>query len=108
MRMICQKFASKVNINVDSKIYLFNNRPLSINPELHKSLGQQINTNDTGDKEILVLDNPDKEYTIKLHYKGEVKEDKYKQGDKNESLFEQIRNFFLYKEEVFSLYVTGF
>ena len=107
MRIICQKFASKVNINVDSKIYLYNNKPLSINPELDKTLGQQIDTSETGDKEIIVLDDPDKEYTIKLHFEGEVKEVKYKQGTKNESVFEQIGNYFSLKRKSFFALCNG-
>ena len=107
MRIICQKFASKVNINVDSKIYLYNNKPLSINPEINKTLGQQIDTNDTGDKEITVLDDTDKEYTIKLHFEGEVKEVKYKQGGKNESLFEQIGSYFSLKRKSFFALCNG-
>ena len=37
MRNICEKFAVKADIEVDSKIYLYNNKPLSINPELNKT-----------------------------------------------------------------------
>jgi len=94
MRNICEKFAVKADIKVDSKIYLYNNKPLSINPELNKTFGQQINSTDTGDKEITVLDDPDKEYTVKLHYEGAVKEVKIKQDEKYGSLLTQIGNYF--------------
>ena len=107
MRIICQKFAAKVNINVDSKIYLYNNKPLSINQGLDKTLGEQINTNENGDKEIVVLDDPDKEFTIKLHYEGEVKEMKYKQGDKKESIFAQIGQYFSLQRKSFFALCNG-
>jgi hypothetical protein len=107
MRNICEKFAVKADIEVDSKIYLYNNKPLSISPELNKSLGQQIDTNDTGDKEITVLDNPDKEYTVKLHYDGAVKEIKVKKDEKYGSLFDQIGSYFSLKAKSFYTLCNG-
>ena len=107
MRTICQKFAAKVDINVDSKIYLHNNKPLSINPELNKTFGQQIDSNDTNDKEIIVLDDPDKEYTIKLHFEGEVKEVKLKENENYESLFDKIGNYFSLKRKSFYALCNG-
>ena len=107
MRNICEKFAVKADIKVDSKIYLYNNKPLSINPELNKSFGQQINSTDTGDKEITVLDDPDKEYTVKLHYEGAVKEVKIKQDEKYGSLFSQIGNYFSLKAKSFYTLCNG-
>ena len=73
MRAICQKFATKAEINVDSKIYLYNGKCLSINPKLDLTLGKQITINDTNEIQILVLDDPDKEYIVTLEYNGEVK-----------------------------------
>ena len=107
MRNICEKFAVKADIKVDSKIYLYNNKPLSINPELNKSFGQQINSTDTGDKEITVLDDPDKEYTVKLYYEGAVKEVKIKQDEKYGSLFTQIGNYFSLKTKSFYTLCNG-
>ena len=107
MRNICEKFAVKADIEVDSKIYLYNNKPLSISPELNKTLGQQIDTNDTGDKEITVLDNPDKEYTVKLHYDGAVKEVKVKKDEKYGSLFDQIGSYFSLKAKSFYTLCNG-
>ena len=107
MRNICEKFAVKADIKVDSKIYLYNNKPLNINPELNKSFGQQINSTDTGDKEITVLDDPDKEYTVKLYYEGAVKEVKIKQDEKYGSLFTQIGNYFSLKTKSFYTLCNG-
>ena len=107
MRNICEKFAVKADIEVDSKIYLYNNKPLSISPELNKTLGQQIDTNDTGDKEIIVLDDPDKEYTVKLHYEGAVKEVKIKKDEKYGSLFNQIGSYFSLKAKSFYTLCNG-
>ena len=107
MRNICEKFALKADIKVDSKIYLYNNKPLSIIPELNKTFGQQIDSNDTGDKEIIVLDDPDKEYTVKLHYEGTVKEVKIKQNEKFGSIFEQIGNYFSLKAKSFYTLCNG-
>ena len=107
MRYICEKFAVKADIEVDSKIYLYNNKPLSINPELNKTLGQQIDTNDTGDKVITVLDDPDKEYTVKLHYDGAIKEVKVKKDEKYGSLFEQIGSYFSLKAKSFYTLCNG-
>ena len=72
MRAICQKFATKVDIKVDSKIYLCNGKCLSINPKLDLTLGKQITINETNEIQILVLDDPDKEYIITLEYNGEI------------------------------------
>ena len=107
MRNICEKFAVKADIKVDSKIYLYNNKPLSINRELNKTFAQQIDSNDTGDKEITVLDNPDEEYTIKLHYEGTIKEVKLKQDEKYGSLFTQIGNFFSLKAKSYYTLCNG-
>ena len=107
MRNICEKFAVKADIKVDSKIYLYNNKPLSINPELNKTFGQQIDSNDMGDKVITVLDDPDKEYTVKLHYEGTVKEVKIKQDVKYGSLFDQIGNYFSLKAKSFYTLCNG-
>jgi hypothetical protein len=107
MRYICEKFAVKADIEVDSKIYLYNNKPLSINPELNKTLGQQIDANDTGDKVISVLDDPDKEYTVKLHYDGAIKEVKVKKDEKYGSLFEQIGSYFSLKAKSFYTLCNG-
>ena len=107
MRNICEKFAVKADIKVDSKIYLYNNKPLSINPELNKTFGQQIDSNDMGDKVITVLDDPDKEYTVKLHYEGRVKEVKIKQDVKYGSLFDQIGNYFSLKAKSFYTLCNG-
>ena len=107
MRNICEKFAVKADIKVDSKIYLYNNKPLSINPELNKTFGQQIDSKDIGDKEITVLDHPDKEYTVKLHYEGRVKEVKIKQDVKYGSLFDQIGNYFSLKAKSFYTLCNG-
>ena len=107
MRNICEKFAVKADIEVDSKIYLYNNKPLSISPELNKTLGQQIDTNDTGDKEITVLDDPDKEYTVKLHYDGAVKEVKVKKDETYGSLFQQIGSYFSLKAKSFYTLCNG-
>jgi len=101
MRSICEKFAVKADIKVDSKIYLYNNKPLSINPELNKTFGEQIDSNDIGDKVITVLDHPDKEYTVKLHYEGTIKEVKLKQDDSYSSLFALIGNYFSLKAKGF-------
>ena len=67
MRFICQRFATKAQINVDSKIYICDNKTLSINQKLNLSFGEQINSKDTNDKEIMVLDDRDKEFTLNLH-----------------------------------------
>lgn len=107
MRNICEKFAVKADIEVDSKIYLYNNKPLSINPNLNKTFGQQIDSNDTGDKVITVLDDPDKEYVVKLHYEGKVKEVKLKKDEKYGSLFEQIGSYFSLKAKSFYTLCNG-
>ena len=62
MRDICKKFASKIDADVDSKIYILNNTKLNINSDLNLTLAQQINSDDINDKEIQVFDNKDKEY----------------------------------------------
>lgn len=81
MRDICQRFATKVEINVDSKIYLSNGKCLSINPKTNLTLGKQVTLKDTNDIQILVLDDPDKEYFITLEYNGEVKKISSKEAD---------------------------
>ena len=101
------KICCKGWYKVDSKLYLYNNKPLSINPELNKTFGQQINSTDTGDKEITVLDDPDKEYTVKLHYEGYIKEVKIKQNEKYGSLFSQIGNYFSLKAKSFYALCNG-
>ena len=55
-------------INIDTKNYLYDNKPLSINANLGKTFREQINSNDTSDKEIIVLDDLDKEYNLKVLY----------------------------------------
>ena len=86
MRNICQKFAVKAQVNVDSKIYICENKTLSINPNLNLSFGEQINSKDTNDKEIMVLDDRDKEYTIQFIYNGEKKEIKVNEGENYQSI----------------------
>lgn len=105
MRDICQKFATKAEINVDSKIYFWKEKILSINPNLDSTIGKQINISDTNDIQIKVLDDPDKEYIIKFHYNGEVKTITSKG---NENLMDIGYNLFnLSKQKVFGL-VNGF
>ena len=60
-----------------------------------------------GDKVITVLDDPDKEYTVKLHYEGRVKEVKIKQDVKYGSLFDQIGNYFSLKAKSFYTLCNG-
>ena len=60
-----------------------------------------------GDKVITVLDDPDKEYTVKLHYEGTVKEVKIKQDVKYGSLFDQIGNYFSLKAKSFYTLCNG-
>ena len=107
MRNICEKFAVKADIEVDSKIYLYNNKPLSINPNLNKTFRQKIDSNDTGDKVITVLDDPDKEFVVKLHYEGAVKEIKLKKDEKYGSLFDQIGSYFSLKAKSFYTLCNG-
>ena len=94
MRNICQKFAVKAQVNVDSKIYICENKTLSINPNLNLSFGEQINSKDTNDKEIMVLDDRDKEYTIQFIYNGEKKEIKVNEGENYQSILSQIGKMF--------------
>jgi len=107
MRSICEKFAVKADIKVDSKIYLYNNKSLSINPELNKTFREQIDSNDIGDKVITVLDHPDKEYTVKLHYEGTIKEVKLNQDESYGSLFALIGNYFSLKAKSFYTLCNG-
>ena len=94
MRNICQKFAVKAQVNVDSKIYICENKTLSINPNLNLSFGEQINSKDTNDKEIMVLDDRDKEYTIQFIYNGEKKEIKVNEDENYQSILSQIGKMF--------------
>ena len=81
MRDICQKFASKINADVDSKIYIFNNAKLNINSDLNLTFAQQVNSDDIDGKEIQVFDNKDSEYTVNFIYKGVNKEIKVKETE---------------------------
>ena len=92
MRAICQKFATKVDIKVDSKIYLCNGKCLSINPKLDLTLGKQITINETNEIQILVLDDPDKEYIVTLEYNGEIKKVSSKEVQ-NLSFASKVFNF---------------
>ena len=107
MRSICEKFAVKADIKVDSKIYLYNNKTLSINPELNKTFIEQIGSNDIGDKVITVLDHPDKEYTVKLQYEGTIKEVTVNQDESYGSLFSIIGNYFSLKAKSFYTLCNG-
>ena len=105
MRDICQKFASKINADVDSKVYIFNNTKLNINSDLNLTFAQQINTDDINDKEIQVYDNKDKEYTVKFTYKGENKEIKVKETETVGGLTDIIGRYIKRKKNsFFSLY----
>ena len=105
MRDICQKFASKINVDVDSKIYIFNNTKLNINSELNLTFAEQVNSDDIINKEIQVFDNKDNEYTIKFTYKGENKEIKVKDTETVGSLTDIIGKYIKKKKTSFySLY----
>jgi hypothetical protein len=105
MRDICQKFASKINADVDSKIYIFNNAKLNINSDLNLTFAQQVNSDDIDGKEIQVFDNKDSEYTVKFTYKGENKEIKVKETETVGSVFDTIGKFIKKKKSsFFSLY----
>ena len=105
MRDICQKFASKINADVDSKVYIFNNTKLNINTDLNLTFAQQINSDDINDKEIQVYDNKDKEYTVKFTYKGENKEIKVKETETVGGLTDIIGRYIKKKKNsFFSLY----
>ena len=105
MRNICQKFAVKAQVNVDSKIYICENKTLSINPNLNLSFGEQINSKDTNEKEIMVLDDRDKEYTIQFIYNGEKKEIKVNEGENYQSILSKIGNMFNKgKKKLMSIY----
>jgi hypothetical protein len=105
MRDICKKFASKIDADVDSKIYILNNTKLNINSDLNLTLAQQINSDDINDKEIQVFDNKDKEYTVKFTYKGENKEIKVKETETVGGLTDIIGRYIKKKKNsFFSLY----
>ena len=105
MRVICQKFATKAEINVDSQIYFWNDRILSINPELGLTLGKQINTSDKNDIQILVFDDPDKKYILTLNYNGEVKKISSKGNESLNDIINKVFNFG--KNKIYGLY-NGF
>ena len=105
MRDICKKFASKINADVDSKVYIFNNTKLNISSDLNLTFAQQINSDDINDKEIQVYDNKDKEYTVKFTYKGENKEIKVKETETVGGLTDIIGKYIKKKKNsFFSLY----
>ena len=105
MRDICQKFASKINADVDSKVYIFNNTKLNISSDLKLTFAQQITSEDINDKEIQVFDNKDSEYTVKFTYKGENKEIKVKDTETVGGVFDIIGNYLKKKKSsFFSLY----
>jgi hypothetical protein len=105
MRDICQKFAFKINADVDSKVYIFNNTKLNINSDLNLTFAQQVNSDDIDGKEIQVFDNKDSEYTVKFTYKGENKEIKVKETETVGSVFDTIGKFIKKKKSsFFSLY----
>ena len=105
MRDICQKFASKINADVDSKIYIFNNAKLNINSDLNLTFAQQVNSDDIDGKEIQVFDNKDSEYTVNFIYKGVNKEIKVKETETVGSVFDTIGKFIKKKKSsFFSLY----
>ena len=98
MRNICQKFAVKAQVNVDSKIYICENKTLSINPNLNLSFGEQINSKDINDKEIMVLDDRDKEFTLKFTYNGEQKEIKVNEEENFLSILSKLGTMFVDKK----------
>lgn len=104
-RSICEKFATKAQINIDSKIYICDGKTLSIKKELNLSFSEQINLEDTNEKEIMVLDDRDKEYTINVNLNGENKLIKAKGDESYESLMSKISNLFNRgKNKLFSIY----
>ena len=108
MRFICQRFATKAQINVDSKIYIYDNKTLSINPNLNLSFGEQINSKDINDKEIMVLDDRDKEFTLKFTYNGEQKEIKVNEEENFLSILSKLGTMFVDKKnKVMAIYNGG-
>ena len=107
MRDICEKFASKVGANVDSKIYILDNTKLNIDSELALTFAQQIHSEDINGKEILVFDNRDNEYVIHLDYKGEKKLIKVKENEKISDMHKSIGKIIKRKMNSFYFLYNG-
>ena len=107
MRDICKKFASKINVDVDSKIYIFDNAKLNIDPGLNLTFAQQLNSEDIDGKEIQVFDNKDSKYTVKFTYKGEDKEIKVKETETVGSVFDIIGKYIKKKKNSFFTLYNG-
>ena len=56
------------------------------------TLGKQITINETNEIQILVLDDPDKEYIVTLQYNGEIKKVSSKEVE-NLSFASKLFNF---------------
>ena len=66
---VCKKFCTKIDVDVNSKIYIYNGNLLN----LEDTYGQQIQNSNNPDEEIKVFDNTNL-VTIKYDYEGQSKE----------------------------------
>ena len=66
---VCKKFCTKIDVDVNSKIYIYNGNLLN----LEDTYGQQIQNSNNPNEEIKVFDNTNL-VTIKYDYEGQSKE----------------------------------
>ena len=79
---ICQKFSSKINQEVESKIFIFMGKVLNLDSTLSEQLYESIDKNsDIKDIFIQVYDSNKETVLIKYNYEGENKEVELKKED---------------------------
>ena len=103
----CKKFATQINIDLFTKIIIFNDEKIDLNSDF--TFYEQIDTSSNPDKfqgkyKIKLIDDNEKLYKVVLDYQNKKNVIKLRRGDKIKKVFEKIKkkanSYFLFSGNI--------